>query len=74
MEREKPRAREERERDEGRASIPSATGCLAGREAEDDVDQGRCEDQPEVRGTVLPVGIRAGLDEQQNEPCERHGE
>ena len=58
VEPEEARAGHERERDEEEARVPEAAGSLAGEVAEDEADERRDQDEPEVGRVVLPVGVR----------------
>ena len=71
VQREEPRARDQRERHEEQARVRSPMRGLARDERERDVDQRDREDEQEVRRMVLPHDVDARDGQEQGEPDER---
>jgi hypothetical protein len=73
VEPEKAGGRDERERHEEEPGVPAM--ALRGSDgiAEDDVQRGRGEHEPEMRGVVLPVPVDRRLGQHEHEPsCAYH--
>jgi hypothetical protein len=71
---EESRGADERDRQAQHARVAAARGRLAGEEGERARDHAREEDEPEVRGLVLPMEIQPRPGEQERQSRQGDGE
>ena len=74
MKAEEAGAQEESQRDEEEPRVAAPPRRLPGRVGEDGVDRADAEDEPEVRGMVLPGDVEPRDGQEDDEPDERQSE